>query len=416
MSALLKIAGRNLIKNRRRSFYAVMAIALGFAAVNVFGGFTRYINSSLRDGFIYSMGNGHLTIFREGFMEKGQVDPAAYLLEEDLVAKVRQILAQQPEVELVTPQLYVTGILSNGQISTIFIGDGRVPSDLATIKARARGSMGLLTAFDGKPLRDAETYGVGLSAGLANLLDLGVDDGAVAICTTVEGQINALDTEVLQTFESPIELLNDKLVVMPLDLAQQLYDTRSIDRLTVMLDRTRHTAQVAERLERNFDRQGLALEIRTWEEMSPFYRKVRKMFDIIFLFLFVIVLVISAMSVINAVNQAVMERIREIGTLRALGMKREGIVALFAAESGILGLAGSAIGLLFTLIGWAGVGILRPTWVPPMITPRIPLEIHWVPEYLVFSALFLLALSILAATLPARRAVKRSVVQCLGHV
>lgn len=416
MSAFLKIAVRNLLKNRRRSFYAVMAIALGFAAVNVFGGFTRYINSSLRDGFVYSMGNGHLNIFREGFLEKGQVDPAAYLLDETEAAAINRILQEQPEVILATPQLFVTGILSNGQISTIFIGDGRVPSDLTAIKSRARGSMGLLTAYDGKPLHDDAISSVGLSAGLAKILDLGMGDGAVAITTTVEGQINALDTDVVQTFESPIELLNDKLMVMPLDLAQQLYDTKSIDRITVMLRDTRQTAQVEERLNQIFEREGMRLEIRTWEDLSPFYRKVRKMFDIIFLFLFIIVLVISVMSVINAINQAVMERIREIGTMRALGMKRRQIITLFAAESGILGLVGSAVGAFFTLLSWLGVGILRPTWIPPMITPRIPLEIHWVPEYLLLSAVFLLALSVTAATMPARRAVRRSIVQCLGHV
>lgn len=416
MTAFLKIAVGNILKNRRRSFYAVIAIALGFAAVNVFGGFTRYINSSLRDGFVYSMGNGHLTIFREGFVEKGQVDPAAFLLEEQEAEEITRILREQPEVILVTPQLYVTGILSNGQISTIFIGDGRIPSDLAKIKARARGSMGLLTAYDGKPLRDEATYGVGLSSGLAGILDLGVDDGAVAICTTVEGQINALDAEVVQTFESPIELLNDKLMVMSLDLAQQLYDTKAVDRITVMLRDTRDTAAVEERMARIFAERGMRLDIRTWEDLSPFYRKVRKMFDIIFMFLFIIVLVISVMSVINAINQAVMERIREIGTLRALGMKKRQIITLFAAESGILGLTGSAVGVFLTLCSWLCVGILRPTWIPPMITPRIPLEIHWVPEYLALSAVFLLALSVIAATVPARRAAERSIVQCLGHV
>lgn len=416
MRTLARIAVRNLLKNRRRSFYAVLAIALGFAAVNVFGGFTRYINASLRDGFIYSMGYGHITIFREGFLDQGVLDPGNFLLSKAQADSIGQVLHEQPEVDLVTPQLFVSGILSNGEVSTIFIADGRIPSDLEKIASRAQGAMGLLTAYDGRPLSDDVDYGIGLTTGLAKILGLGVGARAVAIATTVEGQINALDAEVYQQFESPIELLNDKLMVVPLPFAQSLYDTQSVDRLTVMLKDTRQTEPVEARLEKIFARRGMHLEMRTWDDLSVLYRKVRKMFDIIFFFLFVIVLVISIMSVVNTVNMAVMERIREIGTLRALGMRRARIVWLFALESGILGVIGSVFGVLLTLACWLGVRAARPTWIPPMITQRIPLEIRLVPETMLIAFAFLLALSIGAACVPARRAVRESIVDALGHV
>jgi putative ABC transport system permease protein len=416
MKTLARIAVRNLLKNRRRSFYAVLAIALGFAAVNVFGGFTRYINASLRDGFIYSMGYGHLTIFREGFLDQGLLDPGRYLLTESQADSVTRVLREQPEVLLVTPQLYVSGILSNGEVSTIFIADGRIPSDLQEIASRAQGAMGLLTAYEGRPLRDEVDYGIGVTTGLAKLLDLGVGGRAVAIATTVEGQINALDAEVYQKFESPIELLNDKMVVVPLEFAKSLYDTRSVDRLTVLLRETRQTEPVEARLARIFAERGMPMEMRTWDDLSVLYRKVRKMFDIIFLFLFVIVLVISVMSVVNTVNMAVMERIREIGTLRALGMRRARIVWLFALESGILGVIGSILGALLTLASWIAVSAAKPTWIPPMITQRIPLEIRLVPEYMLIAFAFLLVLSVAAACVPARRAVREGIVDALGHV
>jgi putative ABC transport system permease protein len=416
MNTLGKIAVRNLLKNRRRSFYAVLAIALGFAAVNVFGGFTNYINASLRDGFIYSMGYGHLTIFRQGFLDQGVLDPGNYLLAKAQTDSINQILREQPEVDLVTPQLFVSGILSNGEVSTIFIADGRIPSDLKKIASRAQGAMGLLTAYDGRPLSDEVDYGIGLTTGLAKILGLEVGGRAVAIATTVEGQINALDAEVYQKFESPIELLNDKLMVVPLPFAQSLYDTQSVDRLTVMLRDTRQTEPVKARLARIFAERGMHLEMRTWDDLSVLYRKVRKMFDIIFFFLFVIVLVISIMSVVNTVNMAVMERIREIGTLRALGMRRARIVWLFALESGILGVVGSLLGALLTVACWLGVSAAKPTWIPPMITQRIPLEIRLVPETMLIAFLFLLVLSVGAACIPARRAVRQSIVDALGHV
>ncbi len=416
MRMLAKIAVRNLLKNRRRSFYAILAIALGFAAVNVFGGFTSYINASLRDGFIYSMGYGHITVFREGFVDQGLLDPGKYLITESQADSVTRILQEQPEVILVTPQLFVSGILSNGQVSTIFIANGRIPSDLEKIASRAQGAMGLLTAYEGRPLRDDVDYGIGASTGLAKLLDLDLGGRAVAIATTVEGQINALDAEVYQKFESPIELLNDKLMIVPLEFAKSLYDTRSVDRLTVMLRETRQTFPVETRLARIFADRGMHMEMRTWDDLSVLYRKVRKMFDIIFLFLFVIVLVISIMSVVNTVNMAVMERIREIGTLRALGMRRARIVWLFAVESGILGVIGSFLGALLTFACWFGVSLAKPTWIPPMITQRLPIEIRLVPAYMLIAFIFLLVLSVVAACVPARRAVRDGIVDSLGHV
>src|SRR5215831_18968436 len=80
MFTWFKIACRNLGKNRRRSLFTIMAIGLGFAAVNVFGGFTSYIFASLRDSYIYAQANAHLTIFKTGFLAAGKLDPLGYLL------------------------------------------------------------------------------------------------------------------------------------------------------------------------------------------------------------------------------------------------------------------------------------------------------------------------------------------------
>jgi putative ABC transport system permease protein len=162
-------------------------------------------------------------------------------------------------------------------------------------------------------------------------------------------------------------------------------------------------------------RQGLDVEIKTWDELSLLYSKVKEMFDIIFLFIFVIVFIIAMMSVINTISMAVMERTKEIGTLRALGVKRNGIVRLFALESAMLGMLGSMLGISLTLISWLIVEILKPGWTPPIIAKRLPLEIHVVPEYALFSVLCLVLLSIGAATLPARRAAYHGIVEALGH-
>ena len=233
---------------------------------------------------------------------------------------------------------------------------------------------------------------------------------------TVSGQINALDVRVLQVFDSAIEVLNDKLMIVPLTFAQSLYDTSSVDRLTILLYNAETAEPMRAALTQILAQRGLDVDIKTWQELSPLYNKVKDMFDVVFLFLFIIVFIIVTMSVINTISMAVLERTREIGTLRALGVKRGGIVYLFAVESVMLGILGSVLGVNLTFISWLIVKVAEPHWMPPMITRSLPLEIRLVPEYMLWSTLFLIIFSIGAASLPARRAAYQSVVDALGHV
>jgi putative ABC transport system permease protein len=415
MFTWIKIAFRNLCKNRRRSFFTILAIGLGYAAVNVFGGFTAYIFTSLRDGYIYALGSGHLTIFKKGFLTRGKLSPVHYLLSAAETQSIKEVLQGFSGVVLVTPQLHISGLLSNGEVSTIFIAAGRVPSDLRAINSHAQGTIGRLNLYTGKPLEDDIPYGIGLSSGLAEQLQLNLDSNAVAMAPTVSGQINALDVQVFQIFDSAIEVLNDKLMSVPLAFAQSLYDTSSVDRLTVLLNDTEQTEPMRAALTHAFAQHGLDVEVKTWQELAILYNKVKDMFDIIFLFIFVIVFIIAMMSVINTISMAVMERIREIGTLRAVGVKRNGIVHLFAIESAMLGLFGSMVGIGLTLISWIIVRVLEPSWMPPIITQRLPLEIHLVPEYVLLSIPLLVILSVGAASFPARRAAHQSIVDALGH-
>jgi putative ABC transport system permease protein len=415
MMTWIKLALRNLFRNRRRSLFTILAIGLGFGAVNTLGGFTAYIFTSLKDSFIYAQGNGHLSVFKTGFLQEGKLDPTRYLIDEEEMKAIQRVLDRHPEIVVVAPQLHISGLLSNGKVSTIFIAAGRVPSAVRRINGYARGMVGKIQLFDGKPLEDDVIHGVGLSKGLAEQLNLKFDSDAVAMAPTVSGQINALDAQVFQLFDSPVEALEDKLMSVSLKFAQSLYDTNSVDRLTLLLKDDGLTESMRALLAQELAAEGLKLEVKTWDELSTFYTKVKQMFDVIFLFTFLIVFTIVVMSVINTVSMAIMERTREIGTLRALGVKRRGIVRLFAIESMLLGILGSVLGMVLTFLTWSGVAFFKPTWVPPQITRRVPLEVYLVPDYMLYSVLLLIVLSLAAASRPARTAARMQIVGALGH-
>lgn len=416
MMTWIKLATRNLFRNGRRSLFTIMAIGLGFAAVNALGGFTAYIFSSLEDSYIHIQGNGHLSIFKRGFLDEGKLDPTRYLLSEEEVGEIRDVLKNHPEIVVATPELNISGLVSNGEVSTIFVASGRVPDDVRLISSRSRTKVGQMKLFDGEPLQNDLANGLGMSLGLADQLRFRHGDTAVVMSPTVDGQINALDGQLRQTFNSPVEALEDKLMLVTLDFAQTLYDTTSVDRMNVLLNDGLLTEPMREALSRELADRGLDVEIKTWNELSTFYTKVKNMFDVIFLFAFLIVFTIVVMSVINTVGMAIMERTREIGTLRALGVKRRGIVGLFAVESMLLGLIGSLVGVLLTVIIWSSIATFEPTWIPPQITRRIPLEVYLVPQEMLWSLGALLILSLLAASLPARKAARMEIVGALGHV
>ncbi len=410
-----KLAIRNLFRNWRRSLFTIIAIGLGFVAVNALGGFTAYVFSGLQDSYIYGEGNGHLTIFKAGFLDKGKLDPLKYLINEQEVKAIRQILSTHPEIVLATPQLQISGMLSNGQVSSIFIAAGRVPSAVAAIADHAKKASSKVRLFDGKALSDELVYGIGVSHGLAKQLNLTLGSTAVAMAPTVSGQINALDAQLLQLIDAPTEALEDKLAAVPLKFAQQLYDTRSVDRLTVLLQGIEQSVALQGQLAAQFKAAGMQLEVKTWNELSPFYTKVRKMFDVIFLITFLIVFMIVVMSVVNTVGMAVIERTREIGTLRALGVKRRGIIGLFALESLLLAGFGSLFGAALMLAIIYLIRLLQPGWIPPQITREVPLDIYLVWQYWLYCVLLLLLLSLFSAILPARKAARMEITNALGY-
>lgn len=114
-------------------------------------------------------------------------------------------------------------------------------------------------------------------------------------------------------------------------------------------------------------------------------------------------------------GMAVMERTREIGTLRALGLKRRGVSWLFAMEGGLLGLFGSFIGVVLHTAVWAVIRGVHPTYTPPGVSNPVPLTVDLVPHTLILLALCLMVLSVFAAIIPARRAARQNIVNALGH-
>ena len=412
MMKWMKLAIRNILRNKRRSFVTLLAIGVGFTAISLFRGYTSNMYWGLRESAIRGEGLGHLTIYKAGWLEKGKLDPERYMFSRGEVEKITKLVTEEHEVILATPQIQVTGIVSNGTTSTIFIAQGVVPQDDRTIK----GAWAVFRPIKGEGLNEKKPYGVEIAQDLAKYLNLTPGKDGVVMTTTLSGQMNAMDIQVVGVYDSGSDATNDKYMRFTFGFAQSLVDTHEAERVVVLLDSWEKTEKIRALLLVKLTHAGIASEIKTWNELSLFYSKVRGMFDMIFMFLFCIVLVIVVMSTVNTMGMAVLERTREIGTLRALGLKRRGVSLLFAMEGGVLGLFGSFIGVVLHVSVWAIIRASSPTYTPPGISTPVPLVVDLVPQALFVLMLSLIFLSLMAAIVPARRAAKQNVVDALGHV
>ena len=401
------LAIRNLWKNRRRSVATLLAIAMGFAAVNLFSGYIHVVYQSLREGAIRGEGLGHVTIAKRGFFERGSLNPEHYLFNQSELQRLSE-LVQQPDVALISPRLSLSGLVSNGRISTIFIAEGESPDAANALRQLAADA----------PRLDQNKPDSGLlSQGLAEMLGVKVGGNLVVLSSTLSGQANALDLDVQGVWDTGVAATNDKAVKLPLSYVQRLLDTDGASRVVVLLGNDAASAdQFRAALLPRLAAAGFDVEIKTWLELSAWYRQVKNLFDMIFVFLFSIVFVVVLMSIVNTLSMSVMERVREIGTLRALGMKKLGIVRLFAVEGGVHGAVGCGVGTGLSLFVASLINLANISYTPPSSSNPVPLLVAVQPGMLAATAVVLALVSMLAAFWPARRAAHVEIVDALGHV
>jgi putative ABC transport system permease protein len=404
-----RLALRNIIKNRRRSLVTISAVALGFAALTLFRGYTQDVFKQLQLSAVIQEGLGHLTVYKRGWLEEGTLYPDKYLLSKVEQSQIAELAKSIPGVKLVSPKLNMTGLVSNGQVSSIFIAEGVVPQDFNRL-IRTEGS---LVRGD---LDAGEPEGVQFSEGLANMLDLQPGKAAILSSVTLGGSMNAVNAKVTRKFNTGVPDTNDKFVRMPLALAQSLLDSDNADRMMLLLDSAERTDGVRSELVARLKAKGLNVDVKTWEERSAFYAGTIEMFGMLLTFMGTIVTVIVVMSVVNTMGITVMERTREIGTLRVLGLKRRQAALLFAIEGAMLGLFGSLLGAGVHSLVWLGITIAKPMYVPPGVSEPVRFAVEYVPSSLLLMAAAMLVFALLAAVVPARRAAKQNVVVSLGYV
>ena len=432
-----ELALRNVLRNKRRSLSTVLAIGLSCAGLMLFGGYVAWAH--LASETHATSITGHLQLFKQGYRTKGAGNPAAFAIEnyEGIKRQLREDKVIGPLLEMVTGQLLVQGMISSAdrQTSTVFLGVGAAPDDLERLTrwnphglfdVRNLAANAALFAA-GPELAQDDPDGISLGVGLARLLDLRMlPPGSAEARPTVElisqppsgGMANMISATVRKLSTRPLEELDNRLVFMPLPLASSLLFPGEEPRVTsiiLLLKDARDLPRVEARLA-ELARQGkFALEWRDCWDLNPTNVRSVRMMDMFFLFAFCIIAVVLVFTIYNTMMMSVMERVREIGTVRAMGLTRTDIIRLFTIEGLLLGLAGSVLGLLLATGISAIINRAEILYIPPMVTMHAKLEVLVTSSPGIMAASFAscLLVALLGAFFPARRASRMVVVEAL---
>jgi len=404
-----RLAARNLLRHRRRTFLTGSIVVVGYVAATMTAGFVAQTFRGLEDITIRGQG-GHLRVLHAGAAGKTDEEASALLLDD--AAALTESVASSPDVLQAMPRLTFFGLVAHGERSVGYMGTGTVPAleKKATLAAEAVAS--------GTFLADPEADEVMLGGGLARSIGAGVGDVVTVMTTTPDGGLNAVDATVVAILRWPIKELDDRILYLPYAPAARLLKAEGkATSIAVTLKPGTDLEKGAGALRARLHRDGYPAAVKTWVESAPFYVAVRRLYAAIFLFTGLVLAIVVVLAAANTMTMSVFERTREVGTLLAIGMERRQVRYLFLAEGLLMGLGGSLAGAVSSLLIRAAINAARITLPPPPgATSGGVLHVELIPLAFAVGFVLMTATLLVAAWWPARRAARLDPVEALAHV
>jgi putative ABC transport system permease protein len=412
---LFSIALRNLARNRRRTLLSLLIVGMGAASMLLVAGFVRQSFDGLREAIIEG-GIGHFEIAPAveddggGTTGLGTGAPPAFVGWEG----VRAAIESRPSVRAAGATLQFAGVATHGERSAGFLGAAVEPDRERRMGMKVR----LRRGEDLPAAAPAEgDDGTLLGAGLARDLAAEPGDVVTILIATPDGSLNALDLVVQGVFTTGFEELDNRILKTHLLTAQRALGTDAVSALIVRLDSTEHAAAVAPDLAAVVAGGALPLTVKDWKSRAPFYGQVRALYTGIFVFLGIIVAALVALASANTLLMSVLERIRELGTLLAIGTSRGQLARLLLLEA--LWLAGLGV-VTGSVVGLALVAIVNLAKIhmppPPAAVDPIELALQVAPSDFLWIAAFMTIILVVAALPPIWRVFRLRIVEALTHV
>lgn len=337
---VVRMALRNVTRNRRRSLLAGTMVAAGVAAILFAKAYLTGLQALIREGVI-DAGHGALQVMHEGYALAQEMSPLHLDLPEDdaLVSRIASV----GNVKAVAPRMRFMGMISAGDSGTAFHALAIDPARERAVCPR--GPSVPSDRLDGPGLSGSDATEVLLGTELAKALKVKAGDTITLLTQTRSGAMDAVDLTVAGTYRFDDLETNKRLVVLPLKVAQKLLhmNGRVTGYSVAVYDLERLDETVAQ-VSATLAGGPWQTETRDWGSLQPRYRDLLLVEDAVLGVLLFIVFGLVLTGVVNTMLMSVFERTREIGTLMSMGFTRQRIAALFLSEAALLGMFASAVG------------------------------------------------------------------------
>ncbi len=410
MGNLLKIAFRNLYRQKRRSLLTIAIISVGVVAVLLFSAlsdaFKNMIIGQITDSML-----GHLQIHRKGYVSSLDNLPLDKTINAKQMKKIGEILDKIPQVEAYSKRILMGGMLSNYMETTNIKVAGINPKDEAVVTPllASRIKKGAMLKKGEILLPELVTKGMGLKVG----------QSIVLIVNNADGSVNGQNLKIAGIVESVVGPTG-KYGYVHIDDAKAVLrmDKPEFSEIAIRLNKIgsleKVISQVALETAGMKNKEGKpVIEVHSWKKLSPFYN-VAKMIDLMSLFINVLLVAIVLISILNVMIMAVYERIKEIGTLMAIGTLPGKIRTMFLLEGFFLGFFGSVAGsitgvILIVATKFAHITIAFGRNENILIDPSIPFD------QMALITLIATIVAIIASLQPAIKASHMDPIDALRH-
>jgi len=408
MFDLFKIAIRNLLRYKRRTLLTASLVTIGVVSVLVFisvsGSFKNMMIGQITDSFV-----GHIQIHKKGYVSSIDSLPLTLNLGPKAFEKIEKAINEIPDIEAYSKRIKFGGFVETTNVRL----NGVHPED--EVK-----TVPLLLSRVKEGEKNIRTGEILVPELLAKGMKVKVGDTVVVIATNRDGSVNGKQFRVGGILESAtgpggrdgyihIDDAAEILRMDAMEISEIAIRLRDFDKLHTVFD------GLKDKLSNELNKQGgPAFEVHTWEKLSPFYN-IAKMIDVMTFFVKLMLIAIVLISIMNVMVMAVYERIREIGTIAAIGTLPGKIVAMFLMEGFSLGLFGAVVG---DILGVAIISVLNVTKLTfsfgrqkgLLLSPSINLQ-----DVLVIS-IIVITISVMASLQPAYKASRMNPIDALRHV
>lgn len=346
MNNIFKISYRNLKRNGRRTLLTTSLITLGVVFVLLYtalsGSFKNYTVGQITDSVM-----GHIQIHKKGYVASVDNLPLDKNLNAKMLEFIESKLETNPYIESYSYRIKFGAMFSNFTSTTNIRLNAIDPED----------------EFETLPLlRDrVSDMNETLKAGeiivpelLIKGMDVKIGDTIVLVANNKSGSVNGINLKVAGILgqvmgpggrDGYIHMDDAKKVLRmnnDVEVSEIVLRLKDVEQLSVA---EKSLQPILEKL----NKEGKSVfEIHTWQQLSPFYNII-KMIDLMNVSIKIILISIVLISILNVMIMSVYERIREIGTIAAIGTPPMSIVKLFLCEGLMMGALGAFLGSILSL-------------------------------------------------------------------